>query len=1740
MSETKLWKKVTAVILAALLVFTMAPVPQPIEVMAAGEVTLYLKPNSNWTSDNAWFAIHYWNDNGSHWVKCTDSDGDGYYEGTIPSGYSNIIFCRMNPASTALSWDNSWNQTNNLTVPTNGNNCYTVAAGAWSYGSGSWSTYTPKVTGYYVAGSSGLCGEDWNTTADKMTQNSDGTYSITFTGVAAGNYEYKVVDSNEKWYPSDANKTVSVTALSDVTITFNPSTGTISHSVVTVGYQVELKGTNVTISGNSTAAPGTNYTATLTAKSGYQLPTSVTVTIGGKTVTSGYTYTNGKVTIQASAITGDITISASGIPETYQVSFSGNNITFTGAETATAGYAYTATLTPAAGYTLPASVTITVGGTKLTSGYTYSSGKITINQASVIGNIQITADAVKQSYVVAGSEGLCGSSWNTTDSANAMTGNSDGTYSITYTNVPAGTYEYKIALNGNWLWADNNKSFTLSKKSNVTIYYNPSNGDCYHVIQEVYERKDVYELPSAGVFYANVDLVDYLNNNRVSNKQVDGYYTDNQGEWLGKQDAVFSYINDLISQQAYYGDYSYPLYFGPLYYIESRYSLQVGSGKWETLGNWSSAANIAIAKPDSSGALNTNAVVQGLVGNTLDSDGNLLDPETDKPLLYFNKEAAETWTNRAGAYRVMSYYADLQFPFKMTYDADTRVTTYSYDSATDYAVYYDYSKNQLYASNTHVKDRNEASGFYPLNHPDDSDNEVNNGFGAKFTIDFTVGDDGKLANGDPVTFEFTGDDDVWVFIDGKLVLDMGGAHAKATGKIDFANLSATVYNAASVVDSDIITSDLTYQEGSYRDKGYDNYVYDDGTERATLTAADQTKTFTELGLDFDYTQIHTMTVFYMERGMLESNFSMKFTMVPVPSGLTLSKELNDEEINAGLLNDISNAKDYDFELSATRPSGSTVSVAFSTYTLTNKFTGEHSVVPITGTNSNGTYTADITGITNYSYAHSFFTTSGEHAFIPGTTFSIEETTNSIFSYSGTTWKVYDAKNGYAEKFSGTGKEASFHMGSANENIAYSYAVTFTNNMELGNLAITKNFSDTVLADEEFTFQVYLDLDGSKKNFEESLYAGLVYTVGGKSYTSEDGTIVLKGGQTATISGIPAGATYRVVEVQPDDAGWKLSSSSNTSGTITSGATKTATFTNVVKSGTLDKVIFVEAGTAPAYTINYTVADNGETITITGLSSPSNGLTAVNNTTSIAVTGKDPNKAYTVDYTGRRPNGEIVSGTITVYTFAATHKTYVFDFGLTSDLADTTYDDGLFQGGNFFNSLIEGESAALATLVGNESNKQTTISITEGASISENGKSDEVTFQPVAFMDCIESYTYTVQIKAPGAKTFVEGDPETGCTVTGSIRVMPASSVYYEDNFNVTDKDNNPTQELVFGGGATAQITAPGISQTNDQSSNYGYDIAYKNGYAYSNGTSTLLSDGQYAYFTFTGTGFDLISETAEDTAGFAVYVFKGDHKQEYINYMVDLTDTSQTPADMVFVNTYYNNGDLYQIPVVSVRLDTTTQTYSVYIQCLSTTKADTVTIDGIRIYNPLDSTDDYLATERNTTISELRVLYGVDKIVSLAGYTKQHGYFVGTGKGLNIIESMAASNCTTSDQLLQIFQQGPNNEMYLPYHLGIHFNYTVSSADTFTMQIGAKALTVTNTSKTFSVNVCKQGTGEYEKVGTITLTSATDMYYDLTAMLKDYDTVGITYDIILLSETQDATNEFVSLTTVKYSGLSLS
>ena len=263
-------RQVLCLLLALVMVLGMIPAAH---VQAADGTTLYLVPNANWKKDNARFAIYYWNSAGTNaWVSMTDADKDGVYEAMVPAGYDNIIFCRMNPNASANNWNNKWNQTADLKVPTNGTNCYTVKENTWDKGGGTWSTVTPEpeetepvVTEpietepapapagtYYVAGVAALCGSEWNNAdpANLMTWNGT-AFEKVYANVPAGTYQFKITDGtwDNTWGKDGQNYTFAVSAVCDVTITFDPDTKAVNAAGTGVGAVTGLEIASITAVG---------------------------------------------------------------------------------------------------------------------------------------------------------------------------------------------------------------------------------------------------------------------------------------------------------------------------------------------------------------------------------------------------------------------------------------------------------------------------------------------------------------------------------------------------------------------------------------------------------------------------------------------------------------------------------------------------------------------------------------------------------------------------------------------------------------------------------------------------------------------------------------------------------------------------------------------------------------------------------------------------------------------------------------------------------------------------------------------------------------------------------------------------------------------------------------------------------------------------------------------------------------------------------------------------------------------------------------------------------------------------------------------------------------------------------------------------------------------------------------------------------------------------------------------------
>lgn len=1247
-------------------------------------------------------------------------------------------------------------------------------------------------------------------------------------------------------------------------------------------------------------------------------------------------------------------------------------------------------------------------------------------------------------------------------------------------------------------------------------------------------------------FYVSTNLVDYINDARLGEgNKTRGYSDNNQGTVVDGSEKganVYSYLDAAISGSPWYNSsgqnskacqYTYPLYFGNMFDTKNRYGRML-NGNWYGLNNFSVGANVALEeKTTTEGKCFYGAAAQGLVGDKL-VDGKMVDPEDSNVVLpYFSGEAIHPYKNGSeidNNKNLSEYYNGLQFPFKQTKDKNG-VITYSYDSGKDYAVYYNFEKNCFYESPEHIKNEttNDGTapedGFYPLNKPEDPRKAVNMGFGTEFTIPFTLSKDGKI-NGQDITFNFTGDDDVWVFIDDYLVLDMGGAHRMASGTIDFAEKNVTVESA--------FTPDKSTTA-----------AWKDGATRANQTSEKRTKKFTQIKTEgkntfedimADDSKVHTLKMFYMERGMFDSNMSVSFNLSPIPSGLTLSKDVDTKPVNDGLKSVVETKDNFDFTVKDN-------DTTRTEYTYEKDYNG-------TGTERNTTTDGVVEGLADNVYAKNFEYTeaddNGNKGLIIGTGFTITETENSNYN---TRWFVTDISTGKTTN-RGDGLVSTFKLGDVSSGLTkVNYNVNFVNTPKVGTVNITKAWDGDVpdtLKNTEFPFKVEVDLDGEADEYGYSAYP-LEYTVDGNDYvTDANGNFTLKSGQTAAFEGIPTGAKVKVTETKTTDGkSWVVSGQEfKESAAVTDGSNEILTITNATMTIPSDKVIYVEAGKDTFY--KPANVETGYTV-----SNTSDGLTY----TDKGFNGAEPNKSYTANYTGSNSDGAIVNGTITVLTYQATDKVYVFDYGLESNIAETNANgDGLFQGGKFYNEEAKGDmatSAKLGTITPAKENTQTTISSGSNIAIDSVGKADgAVTFKPIAFMDKVENYKYTANI----AKVSTELDdtnPETGTTVHGTIKTMPANVVYYEDNFNATNENDDSSVKIVYTNSGSKPTNDPTYSQSNDQSENYGHDKAYNGDLEESGNSATEMNNGDGAYFTFTGDGFDIVSRTNENTAGLIAYVYNGKKDAEYFRNPEVFKAGTKDLVKSIPVDTFYSNGDLYQVPVISTTLQQR-GTYTVYLKALKTyTGQSVIYIDGVRIYNPLADKSAYLETEKNTKVQELRgMLLGSSPSINLVTPDGNNGFLIDGGSTAveqYLPEKPEIGAYLGAETLADVMKAGPNNELYLPIDNGVAFKVSTPVGDAdWTLQVGAKSVSADTSTesdavvadKAFTVYVKPDDVKEtkYQEVKNYTINTSTDMYYDidLKEVIKAQGWTADSYDVIVLNTTVDYNNyDIISLTNIK-------
>ena len=309
-----------------------------------------------------------------------------------------------------------------------------------------------------------------------------------------------------------------------------------------------------------------------------------------------------------------------------------------------------------------------------------------------------------------------------------------------------------------------------------------------------------------------------------------------------------------------------------------------------------------------------HSAFQGLVNTDLTSDGSPTIAGTTLVEPHFN-EAFLTGANNAKAV-LGKVYKDVAFPFKQApvfadpnkNDDPEKEAQYWYFDSNKTSLYLKQDGEDYYlegdgtdpnSSNRDSSNTETGHGFFPFNQytTNGGANKYNYGFGAKLQFDFTLTDDGHVVVGKdekvPIKFFFSGDDDVWVFIDNKLVLDVGGAHGRVDGLLEFGEagdkntVTAYVSDAkAGQTDGFGITYDKMAQPKTVtfnKDKNNPN------DSAATRTFRYQSNENNQMTLTKNTK--HTLTMYYMERGMWESNMAVAFNF-PDHNELQVEKQVD--------------------------------------------------------------------------------------------------------------------------------------------------------------------------------------------------------------------------------------------------------------------------------------------------------------------------------------------------------------------------------------------------------------------------------------------------------------------------------------------------------------------------------------------------------------------------------------------------------------------------------------------------------------------------------------------------------------------------------------------------------------------------------------------------------------------------------------------------------------------------------
>lgn len=452
----------------------------------------------------------------------------------------------------------------------------------------------------------------------------------------------------------------------------------------------------------------------------------------------------------------------------------------------------------------------------------------------------------------------------------------------------------------------------------------------------------------ANTKYVTSTLYDYYTDYELNGNNRDNYDNDNavnQRHWVpfrqfdqAISDYYQSYVNKNTGKSIIY-----PIYTG--HFQPSDWAPKFADiASTLNLYGWSSY-NIFIAANNSNfdiGGKNekNSYAFQGIVADKRDSDGDIVMNGTTLKEPHFNEEFL-TSKNSKNA-KLGEVYHNVEFPFtqkEVFTESDQKgkgVKYWWFDSSkTSLYLRKDTNSDQLYLGNDSTgettaeylseashnvdsaSDPNKVStpyGFFPFNETTTSKSAVryNYGYGAKLEIPFTLTSTGTVKddynNEIPIRFYFSGDDDVWVFIDNQLVLDIGGAHARVSGVLEFDqrdNKKNTVTSYVSRVKNS--------KTDNYGAEDCDENKHETETSITYLGTTEKYYKNASVSIPNLSTGKHTLTMYYMERGMWESNMAVAFNF-PDNNELQVQKKVELNNVDPDFQNCFKNQKIFNFTI----------------------------------------------------------------------------------------------------------------------------------------------------------------------------------------------------------------------------------------------------------------------------------------------------------------------------------------------------------------------------------------------------------------------------------------------------------------------------------------------------------------------------------------------------------------------------------------------------------------------------------------------------------------------------------------------------------------------------------------------------------------------------------------------------------------------------------------------------------